>query len=838
MNPWALIPLLSCVAYLVLLAFALRKFKKSVNRAFALFLFASFAWCLCTTFLSINKSASSSYLIFWNNMVLVGVVWSYVSFYHFARVFTGRAVGFFTYCIYVLPLTVLALSFGSYVVRDAWIVNGHIYHDIGPWVYILMTIVLPSTVIPFWMLIKKYRALKDDVERNRIKYLLVGLVIIGFWGPFNANVPLLATLPTDHLGTLANAIIIGFVIRKYKLLDIGFVARRALAYSLLLVVIITVYIGGLYFAIIFSDSLSAIALLLAVSALSLLLYHIVGPIKYFIEYKVDRIFQHNTYAYRQALIEFNLKITNTIELDEVANEMLHTLGRVLRLTHAELLLQDSDNFTTYFTYPKAKVAADDKLTINQESAIALWLAKENKPLSVANMSIVPGLEDVLTEEDSKLADPRLAFLLPIVSHEKMIGILALGHRQIGRVFHPEDIELAAVITKQAGIVIENAQLYTQAKQRANIDELTGLFNHRHFHQRLDEEIERSSRFGDVFSLLMIDLDFFKTYNDIHGHLYGDNILKRIGESIENNSRAIDVPARYGGDEFAMVLPKTSIAAALEIAERLRSVVESETSFKGVTVTCSIGVASWPTDGFMKEDLLQSTDIALYYAKKVGRNRVCVASKLSTSDLSKQSRVQDNNGTVLNTIYALAATVDAKDHYTYGHSKKVSKYASDIAAELGYSEEKISTIRTSGLLHDIGKIGISDKIILKNTALNEEEWELIRTHPTMGVSILKHVESIRDCLPSVQYHHERYDGTGYPQGLKGENIPLDARILAVADAFDAMTSSRPYRNQIFTRKEAMEELIRCAGIQFDLKIVKSFIKILSRSGSKQQVAVFR
>src|SRR5208283_2406820 len=156
--------------------------------------------------------------------------------------------------------------------------------------------------------------------------------------------------------------------------------------------------------------------------------------------------------------------------------------------------------------------------------------------------------------------------------------------------------------------------------------------------------------------------------------------------------------------------------------------------------------------------------------------------------------------VLNTIYALAATVDAKDHYTYGHSKKVSKYASEIATALGYSKEKITTIQTAGLLHDIGKIGVSDAILGKQSPLTEEDWQPIHAHPDMGAAIIKNVESLKDCLPGIQYHHERYDGTGYPTGLKGENIPLDARILAVADSYDAMTSQRPYRKESRTKEE--------------------------------------
>jgi putative nucleotidyltransferase with HDIG domain len=203
-------------------------------------------------------------------------------------------------------------------------------------------------------------------------------------------------------------------------------------------------------------------------------------------------------------------------------------------------------------------------------------------------------------------------------------------------------------------------------------------------------------------------------------------------------------------------------------------------------------------------------------------------------IGNKSSFQDNNSIILNTIYALAATVDAKDHYTYGHSKKVAKYATDIAEALGYSQERIAILRAAALLHDIGKIGVSDRVLVKAGPLTDEDWEPIRAHPKLGVAILKHVESLNGCLAAIQYHHERYDGTGYPAGLKGENIPLDARILAVADSYDAMTSLRPYRQGKFTHEQAVEELKRCAGTQFDSKIVEVFVS-LNRSLLVEEVA---
>jgi diguanylate cyclase (GGDEF)-like protein/putative nucleotidyltransferase with HDIG domain len=829
MNLWALIPLLSCITYAFLLVMALRQFKKTVNKVFGLYLFSSLLWTFCTFILSSNPNATTSHLIFWNNLVIAAIIFNVAAYYHFVRVYTGHSMGILSIIEYAAVLAVIGLSFGGMVVRDAYMANGFIHHDIGPWVYILMAILLPTIAIIMGMLIKKYRSLKDPLERNKIAYLMVGLGIVAIYSPLNSNIPALAGLPTDHLGTLANALIIGYVIHRYKLLDIGFLARRALAYTVLGLILIGFYIGGLYLEVTFAPAVPISILLILNSILSIILYSIISPLRFLTEEKVDSIFHRSSYAHKQTLMAFSQKIVNELELNEVANEMLTTLGKSLRLTNAELLFKDEGGYVTQFAYPQSKLESDDVIRLSRDSTIAIWLAKEDKPLNLAEMEDIPGLKEALAEEKAEVADNRLSLLLPIKSQENMIGILALGNRQSGNIYYPEDIDFAATIAKQASIVIENAQLYAQAKERANIDELTGLFNHRHFHQRLDEEIARSSRFGDVFSLIIVDLDFFKSYNDIHGHLYGDNILKRVGAIIRSNCRAMDVSARYGGDEFAVILPETSVDLALKSAERFRTALESDINYKGMTITCSIGVSSWPTDGVMKEALIHSADSALYFAKKLGRNRTCISSKITTSDSSGPSLGQDDNSSkiVLNTIYALAATVDTKDHYTYGHSKKVSKYASDLAAYLGYPENRISIIRTAGLLHDIGKIGVADEILSKKTALNEEEWQPIHSHPTMGVSILKHVDSIKDCLPGVLYHHERFDGRGYPQGLKGDNIPLDARILAIADTFDAMTSARPYRNAPCSNEQAIAELIRCSGTQFDPVIVQAFVKMIEQ-----------
>lgn len=834
MNFLSFIPLFSCVAYSVLLAIIIKELNKPANKALGLFLLASCIWSLFLFFASLGSSLSSGYLMLWNQLIFIAVIFTFGSYYHFARAYTNKPIGILSYCGYASILLALAIFFNGYVIKGFSFLNGLLSYGVEPRLLMMMAIILPVITITMLIFIEKYHELKDSIERNKIAYLTVGLGISAVFALAILSIQGVAYLPVDNLGVLINALIVVLVMRKRKLPDLGIIFSRTLAYSLLGLVVVVIFAGGIYLEIRYAPFMPFYAILATTIFLLASMHIFMRRLRHVFEEKIDQMFRPYTYAHRRALIELSSKIANTIDLDGVANEILYTMGSILRINRADLLLKNEGNYVAQFTYSPGDVVADSLLELKLDSSIAIWLAKEDRPLRVADISNIPEMQPLLAEESNL---PNWSLLLPVKGRESMIGILALGIRQNGDVLYTQDIELAEVVARQSGIVIENAQLYTHARQKANTDELTGLFNHRHFHERLFEEVSRSSRFGDVFSLLMIDLDCFKSYNDIYGHLHGDKILKKVGEIIRNNVRIVDVAARYGGDEFSAILPKTSIDAALRIADRLRLAMESEFNNDRVSITCSVGVASWPTDGIMKEALIHAADSALYHAKKMGRNLIFTASKLATLNIADNSMAQENNNIILDTIYALAATVDAKDHYTYGHSKKVSKYACDIATELGYSEEKIKIVRIAGLLHDIGKIGVSDEILGKNTDLNDNEWKPIHAHPSMGVSILRHIDSIKECLPGVLYHHERYDGMGYPQRLKGENIPLDARILAVADSYDAMTSNRSYRDNSWTSWRAIEELIRCSGTQFDPRIVKVFIKLLGKKPGKNSRFVY-
>ncbi|MGD0855576.1 MAG: diguanylate cyclase [Dehalococcoidia bacterium] len=416
--------------------------------------------------------------------------------------------------------------------------------------------------------------------------------------------------------------------------------------------------------------------------------------------------------------------------------------------------------------------------------------------------------------------------LPLMNKGDVIGILILGSKKPGA-YGPEQVVLLEHLASQIAAPIENSRLFTKAEEVARVDGITQLFNRRHFDERMKEEIDRHSRYGDILSILLLDLDNFKKYNDTFGHLAGDRLLVHAAELIQSAIRSSDLAFRYGGDEFAVILPNSSTMDAFNVAERMRERVAFEMASRQIDVTVSVGVASWPGDGATLDELCYAADMALYYAKRTGQNRTSIASRTLFS-LNEPSVSINVEAEVLSTIYALAATLEARDKYTYGHSRRVSRYAVATAEALNLAPEQVAVISAAALLHDIGKVGIPDHVLNKEGKLLDEEWELLKQHPRLSATIVGHVPSLAACLAAVRHHHERWDGNGYPSGLKGEAIPMEARILTVTDAFEAMISERPYRKAL-TFKQAIAELDKCSGTQFDPRVVQAFIPIALSTG---------
>ena len=415
----------------------------------------------------------------------------------------------------------------------------------------------------------------------------------------------------------------------------------------------------------------------------------------------------------------------------------------------------------------------------------------------------------------------------------IVGLRLLGNVESGGEAINGDIHDFVLITGTlivAGVFIFTlrdrvGRLITRLTDAASTDPLTGLLNRRGFHHAAETELERSRRGHRPFSLLLGDCDFFKLVNDRFGHQAGDEALQGIGRLLDHNKRRIDTAARIGGEEFAMVLPETDQHEAYILAERLRSRMRDVQGSEPVGLTMSFGVASYPMHGVSVDSLMRAADEALYAAKTLGRDRTVIHSAEVGAIISGNPDGAGGDHAQLATVLSLAEALDVRDTGTARHSQTVGRYSELMGRALGLAREHVERIRLAGVLHDIGKIGVPDSILRKPGPLSDDEYSQMRKHHEIGARILGG-SGLEDIRRWILAHHERPDGHGYPHGLSDEEIPLEAKVLAVADAYEAMTSDRVYRRSI-GEEGAREELRRHAGRQFDPRVVEAFLLILDR-----------
>ena len=374
------------------------------------------------------------------------------------------------------------------------------------------------------------------------------------------------------------------------------------------------------------------------------------------------------------------------------------------------------------------------------------------------------------------------------------------------------------------------ELVLRLTDAARTDPLTGLLNRRALEELFEVELERSRRTGRPLSVVVGDLDGFKAVNDHLGHHAGDRALHQVATELTKWKRRIDVAARMGGEEFALLLPETDERGAFLVAERLRRATQRcfGDDLK-LPLTISFGVASYPDHGDDSEMLLHSADRALYAAKDLGKDRTVIYSAEVAQMLSADGDA-DMSDLQLATVISLAEALDIRDTGTAAHSQAVGRYVQMTAEELGFDPDHVERVRIAGVLHDVGKIGLSDGILAKPGPLDDDEWREMRTHPEIACRLLARPE-FNDLRSWIAAHHERVDGKGYPLGLAGDDIPLEARIIAVADAYEAMTADRVYRPALGDQA-ARVELIAGSGEQFDAAVVEAFLSALDKHEERE------
>ncbi|WP_241481495.1 diguanylate cyclase [Mesobacillus campisalis] len=373
---------------------------------------------------------------------------------------------------------------------------------------------------------------------------------------------------------------------------------------------------------------------------------------------------------------------------------------------------------------------------------------------------------------------------------------------------------------------QHFELYKEVADKANKDFLTGLNNHGYFKELLEKELTAARESEKPLSVALIDIDDFKKYNDLFGHIRGDQVLKEFGALIkkEAESKGYSV-ARYGGEEFSFLMPNTNSQDAFKFLNDVRKKTNN-THFKGVEslpygcLSFSAGIAEWEKETLNTTELLNKADQALYSTKDQGKNLVQIYNEHTDYSVQRSLNLEKELAEAEHQLKMFLS----KDVYTYRHSKRVYQYAVDFSKKLNLSDHERKTLILGALVHDIGKIEIPRDILNKKGKLEAHEWEIMKKHVTWGKEIISIDKKLEDLVPLVELHHERYDGKGYPYGLKGKTIPKLARILCIIDSFDAMTTERPYQ-QTKTFAEGIAELRKWSGRQFDPQFVEPFINMI-------------
>lgn len=447
-------------------------------------------------------------------------------------------------------------------------------------------------------------------------------------------------------------------------------------------------------------------------------------------------------------------------------------------------------------------------------------------------------------------------ILPLLSVNKCIGVMIFADN-----YARQNVGLYTMIANCVALVSHNMELIETSDKYINTDNLTLLYNHRCFQELLADELSRAETSKQNLSVIMLDICNITKINRDLGHAKGDEVIKLVAENVRKNVREGDIAARYGGDELAIILPNTNVEQAKYVAEYLTYALSCFYIDDVGPVKVSVGISSYPECANDKEKLLILAEQAMYISKargyKDGMSAIISSADFNFwDDVALKSYAEvlgkrhaqlgvnfeeellakfnfDHESLPSNRIFeiatSLAAAIDAKDPYTKDHSTLVSRYSEALARAINLPETEIERIKLGALLHDVGKIGIPETVLQKQGPLSDEEWVIMKQHPTIGAEkVLMPNASLRDLIPIVKYHHERIDGKGYPEGLSNGDIPLAAKIVAIADTYHALTSDRPYRKGMSIEK-AVSILEEGAGSQWDANLVRTFIGIAPSLG---------
>jgi diguanylate cyclase (GGDEF)-like protein/putative nucleotidyltransferase with HDIG domain len=770
--------------------------------------------------------------LMWNKVLQIGFVFVPVLLLRFSYIL-GRDYRTKEIVIvgYVIGVILVMLAFNEQVVKDAWYINNEFGYELAYGAYLVAVFGSFYSILALIVIIRKTTS--NEIAFQRIKLVLIGLILVIIGGVLNISTTI-GAYGIDILFNTINAFLITYSIYRNKFLEINLVVKKGLSFTVTNVVVYLIYASLILYGAQFIQMTVHYDSIFKTILILLPLFVFIEPTRNFVERNMKHLFYHNTIDLNTSLKEFSDLIHTSFDLETITGTLNDTIQRSIDAKEVRLLLK---NKHVYQLYPYTN-GLSETLEFSQNHPIVQWFDKENDLLLKSHIENHVLFKSMWQKEKDLLSHMKTEIIAPIKYQSELIGFISISERKDDNPYSFEETDFIKTIINNATAIIENAKTIEIIKQQSVTDELTKFYNHRYFQETVNQWIK--DKVYHSFAIAMIDIDQFAIYNELYGHANGDIAIKRIADIIDHVIDEDFLKVRFGGEEFVVVMTNQTEKQALKHSEDIREAIEQEfllSSDIREFLTVSVGLSFYPPHGSTLNELVNNATTAVSTAKKSGRNRVYIYQD-NVEITEQDTEIQDKiHNAFASSIYALAATIDAKDHYTYGHSKNVALMSQLLAKKLGFDKKALDQIYNAGLLHDIGKVGIPEKVLSKPEVLTGKELELMKGHVVQSINIIKHIPELIDIVPIVISHHERYDGTGYPRKLIGTEIPELGRIIAIADSFDAMTTNRPYREGL-KLEQAIYEMKKNKGKQFDPEYTDVFISLVENGELSQLELVNR
>lgn len=778
-------------------------------------------------------------LRFWYAVSLVALFSMELLFYFFVHTFARRKgkfllVLFTVWTLAIIPGTIsgfyleaptpVAMADGSTVFTYS--LNWHI---IIPCV-MFVTIIIATAVL----LLQVMR--EQGIHSPGIQVIVTGGVVMLAGNLLQVGLPG-NTFPFDALAGIVFAMLLMYALYRRRMFRLTLLISRTLLTVVLAVICIVAAANFISPIQAFMEDQLGMSGDLATTMVAVAFAMVLGIVYLLVRRLMEAMFTREEQQNR-LVKTFSDEVSQSLSTADIMEKLGGIISREISIEQLYIcLLEDEKYQARYCSSPLATLS----FSISKDSPQVAYLKEQENYLIVGEFQNSPRYLSVWEAEKELFRRLNIDCVAAMRDGREIVGLVLLSAKERGRSFSAVEIGFLETVSSIASIAMKNAALYEKMFREARIDPLTGVYNYRFFVERLEEQFGSYGR--ECLTLMYIDVDDFKLYNQLYGVGEGDTALCRIGEAITRSVGEGGTVFRTSGKVFAVLLPlqdtQRARTLAREIESRVSEINQTPERRRLKPLSVSVGICSAPYAASSAKELMDNADLASYNAKQGGKDQIVIfrgASDLVPQHLAERTdaivdRIERGDGeyrSALSMISALTAAIDAKDHYTYAHSKNVARYAANLAVAAGLNDDQVRTIYAAGLLHDIGKISIPENILNKTGHLEDAEYQIMKDHVNNSIEMIRHLPEMDYLIPGVLGHHERWDGKGYPRGIAGEEIPISARCLAIADVFDAMTTDRPYRKGL-PLEYALEELRKGAGRQFDPNLTPVFIQLIrSRS----------